>query len=190
MNMAGDAEIDFVGLAQELETQELEAPGGVASPQQYGQLMALYLLHSDSLSCKFLWKRIPNNIKQANTELGLIWEVGQCMWKRNYPGIYEALKKDWSESVKPIMNALTENVRRQALNLVQLAYSSINVDDFAVFLGMPVGEAKQAAVSEGWTLDSQSKFLTPKKIESVSTVTLPNEQHLSVLTDYVSFLEN
>ena len=29
------------------------------------------------------------------------------MWKRNYPGIYEALKKDWSESVRPIMNALS-----------------------------------------------------------------------------------
>ncbi|KAL8567565.1 hypothetical protein ACOMHN_054379 [Nucella lapillus] len=188
--MAGDAEIDFVGLAQELENQELEAPGGVATAQLYGQLMALYLLHNDSLNGKFLWKRIPGNIKQANAELGMIWEVGQNMWKRNYPGVYDALKKEWSETVKPIMNALSENVRKQALKLVRLAYSSINVDDFAVFLGMPVADAKQAAVSEGWTLDSQSKFLTPKKIEIVSSVTLPNEQHLSVLTDYVAFLEN
>ncbi|KAK7111561.1 COP9 signalosome complex subunit 8-like [Littorina saxatilis] len=188
--MAGDAEIDFVGLSHELEAQELDAPGGVASPQLYGQLLALYLLHNDTISSKFLWKRIPNNIKQGNPELSLIWVVGQHMWKRDYPSIYESLRKDWSDSVKPIMNALNESMRRRAMNLVRKAYASINVDDFAVFMGMPVAEAKQAAIVEGWSLDPQSKFLTPKKIELVSTVTLPNEQHLSVLTDYVSFLEN
>ena len=38
--------------------------------------------------------------------------------------------------------SFSESKRRQALNLVRLAYSSINVDDFAVFMGMPVADAK------------------------------------------------
>ncbi|KAK7493370.1 hypothetical protein BaRGS_00015496 [Batillaria attramentaria] len=188
--MAGDAEIDFLGLTHELETQELEAPGGVGSPQLYGQLLTLYLLKNDLCNAKFLWKRIPQSVKSGNGELSLIWVVGQHMWQRDYPGVYEALRKDWSESIRPIMSALSESVRKQALNLVRLAYSSINVDEFAVFMGLPVAEAKQAALSEGWTLDSQARFLTPKKPEPVLSATLPNEQHLSVLTDYVSFLEN
>ena len=43
---------------------------------------------------------------QANAELALIWAVGQCMWQRDFPSIYEALDKQWSEPLKPIMSAL------------------------------------------------------------------------------------
>ncbi|MBN3287537.1 TRI63 ligase, partial [Polyodon spathula] len=34
-------------LLEQCEAQELEAPGGIATPQVYGQLLALYLLHND-----------------------------------------------------------------------------------------------------------------------------------------------
>ena len=43
---------------------------------------------------------------QANSELGLIWTVGQKMWLRDFPGTYEALKKDWTDTYKPIMAAV------------------------------------------------------------------------------------
>ncbi|PVD39051.1 hypothetical protein C0Q70_01678 [Pomacea canaliculata] len=188
--MAGDADIDFLGLTQELEVQELEAPGGVATPQLYGQLLALYLLQNDLCNAKFLWKRIPQNIKTANPELSTIWVVGQRMWLRDLPGVYEALKKEWSEAVKPIMMALRDSVHKKAFNLVRLGYSSISVEDFSLFVGLSTSDAKQAALQDGWMLDSQSRFLTPKKLESVITASLPSEQHLSILTDYVSFLEN
>ena len=46
---------------------------------------------------------------QANAELSLIWVVGQHMWHRDYRSMYEALRKDWSESVRPIMTALSGN---------------------------------------------------------------------------------
>ena len=44
---------------------------------------------------------------QANPDLALIWEVGQKMWQRDFPAVYEALQKDWSDAVKPIMNGIT-----------------------------------------------------------------------------------
>lgn len=43
---------------------------------------------------------------QANAELGQIWAVGQKMWQRDFPGMYETLKKDWSDSYKDIMAAV------------------------------------------------------------------------------------
>lgn len=46
------------------------------------------------------------NSLQANPDLVLIWEVGLKLWQREFPAIYEALQKDWSDTIKPIMNAI------------------------------------------------------------------------------------
>jgi hypothetical protein len=43
---------------------------------------------------------------QGNTELALVWAVGQKMWQRDFPGVYEALKKDWNNGLRPIMDAV------------------------------------------------------------------------------------
>lgn len=177
-------------LLQRLDILMLQAPGGVATAQVYGQLLCVYLLQNDVCNAKFLWKRIPPAIKSANSELALIWAVGQKMWLRDYPGTYEALKKDWSEPYKPIMAAVLDSTRERAFNLVAQAFSSINADDFAAYIGLPVSEAVQAAQSRGWQADSQTRLVTPHKPVPAADPPLPNEQHLSVLTDYVSFLES
>ncbi|KAK3083116.1 hypothetical protein FSP39_014458 [Pinctada imbricata] len=165
------------------------APGGVGSPQLYSQLLALYLLHNETCNAKFLWKRIPQATKSTTPELATIWNIGQKLWLRDYPGIYEGLKKEWSEHVKFIMDALVDSTRRMAAEIVARAYSSINEEDLAAFLGMSASEAVQTAVSEGWQYDAQTKFVTPKKIAPPSDPIILSEQQLSVLTDYVSFLE-
>lgn len=43
---------------------------------------------------------------QSNPELAVIWGVGQKMWAKDFAGIYEALNKDWSEALKPTMDAV------------------------------------------------------------------------------------
>ena len=43
---------------------------------------------------------------QANPDLALIWNVGQKMWQREFPAIYESLNKEWSDPMKPIMGAI------------------------------------------------------------------------------------
>ena len=43
---------------------------------------------------------------QDNSELSLIWALGQRMWQRDLPATYDALRKDWSDNVKPVMAAI------------------------------------------------------------------------------------
>lgn len=42
-----DFTLGYEGLVQRLESQELNSPTGRASPQIYGQLLAIYLLFHD-----------------------------------------------------------------------------------------------------------------------------------------------
>lgn len=44
---------------------------------------------------------------QANPELAAIWAVGQCIWQRDFPGIYSAIAAhQWSEPILPVMESL------------------------------------------------------------------------------------
>ncbi|KAI0212014.1 COP9 signalosome complex subunit 8, partial [Lamellibrachia satsuma] len=166
------------------------SPGGIATPQLYGQLLAIYLLQNDLPSAKFLWKRIPQTIKTENGELLQIWTLGQKMWQRDLPGTYEALHKDWSDNVKSIMAAIQEATRNRVFSLVARAYSYIRAEELASFLGMSVNEAVLAAVSHEWTADSNTGMITPKIQETPPEPPIPSEQQLARLTDFVAFLEN
>uniref|UniRef100_A0A8C4TB74 COP9 signalosome complex subunit 8 n=1 Tax=Erpetoichthys calabaricus TaxID=27687 RepID=A0A8C4TB74_ERPCA len=178
-------------LLEQCEAQELEAPGGIATPQVYGQLLALYLLHNDMNNARYLWKRIPQALKTANLELGAIWAVGQHIWQRDFPGIYTTIAAyQWSESIQPIMDALREATRQRAFGLVAQAYTSIMADDFAAFVGCPVDEAVQGVVNQGWQADPSTRMVMPKKPDPPPVSLIPNEQQLARLTDYVAFLEN
>ncbi|XP_041056004.1 COP9 signalosome complex subunit 8 isoform X3 [Carcharodon carcharias] len=156
--------LGFSKLLEQCEIQELEAPGGIATPQVYGQLLALYLLHNDingvcinycRNTARYLWKRIPQAIKTANPELGAIWSVGQRIWQRDFPGIYTVISShQWSETIQPIMEELG------------------------------------AVLEQGWQADPSTRMVVPKKTEPPPVPQIPNEQQLARLTDYVAFLEN
>ncbi|XP_001362437.2 COP9 signalosome complex subunit 8 isoform X1 [Monodelphis domestica] len=203
--MADNAAFSFKKLLDQCENQELEAPGGIATPPVYGQLLALYLLHNDMNNARYLWKRIPPAIKSANSELGGIWSVGQRIWQRDFPGIYTTISShQWSETIQPIMEALRDATRRRAFALVSQAYTSIIADDFAAFVGLPVEEAVKGVLEQGWQADSTTRMVMPKKpgsldvsfnrfiplSEPAPVPPIPNEQQLARLTDYVAFLEN
>lgn len=167
-----------------------QSPGCVAKPSVYSQLLAVYLLQQELTHAKFLWKRIPANVKTSYPEVALIWAVGQRMWQRDFPGIYESLRKDWSESVKPIMDAIRDATRNRAFELVVRAYSCISADDFAAFMGLKANEAVDAALSKGWKYDSATKMFAPCREVVSPEAVIPSEQHLTNLANYVSFLEN
>nr|KAF6494342.1 COP9 signalosome subunit 8 [Rousettus aegyptiacus] len=159
-----ESAFSFKKLLDQCENQELEAPGGIATPPVYGQLLALYLLHNDMNNARYLWKRIPPAIKSANAELGGIWSVGQRIWQRDFPGIYTTIgAHQWSETVQPIMDALRDATRRRAFALVSQAYTSIVAEDFAAFVGLPVEEAVKGILEQGWQADSTTRMVTPKK---------------------------
>ncbi|XP_060684033.1 COP9 signalosome complex subunit 8 [Hemiscyllium ocellatum] len=183
--------VGFAKLLEQCELQELEAPGGIATPQVYGQLLALYLLHNDMNTARYLWKRIPQAIKTANPELGAIWSVGQRIWQRDFPGIYTVISShQWSDTIQPIMEELRDATRRRAFGLVAQAYTSISADDLAAFVGLPVEDAVKAVLEQGWQADPSTRMVVPKKAEPPPVPQIPNEQQLARLTDYVAFLEN
>uniref|UniRef100_A0A8B9FVI1 COP9 signalosome subunit 8 n=1 Tax=Amazona collaria TaxID=241587 RepID=A0A8B9FVI1_9PSIT len=159
----------FRRLLQQCETQELEAPGGIATPLVYGQLLALYLLHNDMNNARYLWKRIPPAIKSANAELGAVWSVGQRIWQRDFPGIYTTISAhQWSETIQPIMEALR--------GVLEQGWQA----DFSTRMVMPKKPGVLEASFNRYTPSSETAPVPP----------IPNEQQLARLTDYVAFLEN
>lgn len=62
-------------------------------------------------SAKYLWKRIPNDIKTSHPGLPQLWTVGQHMWKRDYPATYAALSAvSWPDDIAEIMKALSGKI--------------------------------------------------------------------------------
>ncbi|KAK0088787.1 hypothetical protein PV325_010727 [Microctonus aethiopoides] len=178
-------------LVEELEKTELEAMNGGASAQTYSQLLAVYLYQNDLCNAKYLWKRIPANIKTNNTELQQIWMVGQRMWQRDWPAVHTALNNEWSDDVINIMHALKENVRERAMTLISEAYSSVNLTVLAAMTGLSLEQAKQSAQERGWSLDETTvRPCKMDKEQNTPTQASLTEDQLYKLTQFVSFLEN
>ncbi|KAL3283157.1 hypothetical protein HHI36_006309 [Cryptolaemus montrouzieri] len=183
--------IDLTYLMGELEKQELEAPNGVASPQAYEQLLAIYLYKNDLCNAKYLWKRIPSQIKESNPELGHIWSVGQYMWKKDYPSIYNALNSvTWTETVADIMKKVQESVRDRAIQLISQAYSSITLEAVCAMTGLPPDSCCKTCIDRQWQIESDSKIVHPVLSDAQSIGQTSSEDQLYKLTDFVSFLEN
>ncbi|XP_018316441.1 COP9 signalosome complex subunit 8 [Mycetomoellerius zeteki] len=191
--MVPSCTVELNKLMNELEISELEAPTGVISAQAYMRLLAIYLHRNDLCNAKYLWKRIPPDVKAAHEELGRVWTVGQCMWQRNWPAVHTALNVEWSEDVKDVMTALKDNVRERVMRLISKAYSSLNLTTMATMSGMSLDEARQAATDRGWTVDGtivQPRKQIDEEQYSQSDKICLTEEQLQKLTQFVSFLEN
>ncbi|XP_012055422.1 PREDICTED: COP9 signalosome complex subunit 8 [Atta cephalotes] len=191
--MVPNCTVELNKLMNELEISELESPTGVISAQAYMRLLAVYLHRNDLCNAKYLWKRIPPDVKAAHEELGRVWMVGQCMWQRNWSAVHTALNVEWSEDVKDVMTALKDNVRERVMRLISKAYSSLNLTTMATMSGMLLDEARQAAIDRGWTVDGTivqpCKQIDEEQYSQSDKICLTEEQ-LQKLTQFVSFLEN
>lgn len=180
-------------LMNELEISELEPTTGVLTAQAYMRLLAVYLHQNDLCNAKFLWQRIPADMKATHEDLKRIWIVGQRMWQRNWPAVHMALNVEWSEDVKEIMTALKDNVRERVMRLISKAYSSLNLTTMATMNGMSLDEARQAAIDRGWSVDGtivQPCKQNDEEQYSQSDKICLTEEQLEKLTQFVSFLEN
>lgn len=190
--------LDYASLAKKLENQELESTAGRASPQVYGQLLAIYILFNDLTSAKLLWKRIPDEIKQENVELSVIWSVGRYMWKKEYPEIYKAIGSCplWPNHLKNIMNLIIETTRKRAEELITKAYSTVRLTQVANLLGLTEEQTPQFVASRKWVYETDTGFVVINKnldLESRNPTKAVIEncpELLEKLTDYILFLEN
>lgn len=188
--------LDYASLAKKLENQELESPQGRASPQVYGQLLAIYLLFNDLSSAKLLWKRIPTDIKEANEELSIIWQVGKLMWKKSYAEIYPVINScpTWPNHLKNIMHLIMDSTRQRVVKLISKAYSNISVADASAMLGLSQSDTLKLANELKWVHDEDIGYLSISRVEKSrceQTSTLDNSNDLlENLTSYIIFLQS
>lgn len=89
-----------------------------------------------------------------------------------------------------LTNSLTDKTRQRFIELVSDAYNSISLADFSQYIGVSEDEAAELALNQpGWSYDPQTRTIQPAKTEVKETETIPSEQQLHLLTDFVAFLE-
>ncbi|KAJ1696306.1 hypothetical protein LUZ63_004818 [Rhynchospora breviuscula] len=149
-----------------------------------------HLYINDLNSARFLWKSVPQSIKEARPELVAAWKIGQCLWTKDYAGVYNAVQGfDWSPETSGIVTSFLENYRKKMFDLLTFAYSTIIISDVAHFMGMSEEDATKYAVEHGWSLDVPSKMLTVEK-PKITTEQKVDSSKLQRLTEFVFHLEN
>ncbi|KAK4846625.1 hypothetical protein QYF36_020010 [Acer negundo] len=168
------------------------AADGVAFEDEWPYAIHLlgHLYVNDSNSARFLWKSIASAIKENQAQVVAAWKIGQRLWTRDYAGVYEAIRGfEWSQEAQPLVAAFSEIYTKRMFQLLLSAYSTISIEDTALFLGMNEDDAKNYVQQQGWLEDPASRMLTVKKQPIVTEQKL-DPSKLQRLTEYVFHLEH
>ncbi|PWA85951.1 Pinin/SDK/MemA protein [Artemisia annua] len=179
------------------------ASEGVAFQQDwpYAVHLLAHLYLNDLNSARFLWKSVPAPIKESRPEVAAVWKIGQQLWTRNYAGVYDSIRGfNWSAEIQDFVAAfagkfisflsfLSKRYTGRMLELLMNAYSTISIQDTALFLGMNENDATNYVLQQGWSVDTASQMLTVKK-QAVVTEQKIDPSKLQRLTEYVFHLEH
>jgi len=170
------------------EDNELEVTGTL-TPAPYAIHLLAYLEVGDLDSARFLWKRVPADVKKSDPEIAAAWAIGQRIWLSDYPAVYEAIKSfHWRPAVAQLVAILEESFRRRTFELVSKAFSVISTKSLALYLGLSVADALRFAESKGWQPAGDGFFKptpVPPAKRQIATI-----QNMQSLTEYVVFLES
>ncbi|XP_015580115.1 COP9 signalosome complex subunit 8 [Ricinus communis] len=145
---------------------------------------------NDINSARFLWKSIPSAVKENQPEVVATWRIGQRLWTRDYAGVHEALRGfDWSQETRVLVAAFSELYTKRMFQLLLSAYSTISIQDAALYLGMTEDDAANYVLQQGWIVDPASQMITVKKQPIVTEQKLDSSK-LQWLTEYVFHLEH
>ncbi|CAI9304315.1 unnamed protein product [Lactuca saligna] len=168
------------------------ASQGVAFQDEWPYAVHLlgHIYLNDLNSARFLWKSVPVSIKESHPEICAVWKIGQQLWIRNYAGVYDSIRSfNWSAEIQDFIASFTEKYTRRMLELLMSAYSTISIQDTALFLGMNENDATNYVMQQGWNVDAASQMLTVKKQVSVTEQKI-DPSKLQRLTEYVFHLEH
>ncbi|KAD4179417.1 hypothetical protein E3N88_28008 [Mikania micrantha] len=115
------------------------ASQGVAYQDEWPYAVHLlgHIYLNDLNSARFLWKSIPISIKESRPEMAAVWKIGQQLWTRNYAGVYDAIRGfNWSAEIQDFVTSFAGKYTKRMLDLLTCAYSTISIQDTALFLGM------------------------------------------------------
>ncbi|TVU14509.1 hypothetical protein EJB05_37983 [Eragrostis curvula] len=167
------------------------AAQGVATDDwPYAVHLLAHLYLNDLNSARFLWKSLPQAVKDARPELAAVWKIGQCLWNRDYAGVYTAAQGfEWGPELAEFVAAFLESYRKRIFQLLTSAYSTITVADVAHFMGMSEEDATNYAVGNDWSLDAATRMLTVRKTKTQTSQKL-DASKLQRLTECVFHLEH
>ncbi|PRQ19993.1 putative COP9 signalosome, subunit CSN8 protein [Rosa chinensis] len=149
-----------------------------------------HIYAGDINSMRFLWKSMPSAVKENQQEVQAAWKIGQKLWVRDYGGVYEAIRGfDWSQEAQGLVAAFSDLYTKKMFQLLQSAYSTICIQDTALFLGMNEDDSRNYVRQQGWIVDPASQMITVKK-QPVITEQKLNPSKLQSLTEYVFHLEH
>ncbi|KAK4424365.1 COP9 signalosome complex subunit [Sesamum alatum] len=168
------------------------ASEGVAFHEEWPYAVHLlgHIYINDINSARFLWKKIPLAVKESQPEVSAVWKIGQRLWIKEYSGVHEAIREfNWSPQILGFVAAFRERYTKRMFELLLSAYSTISIQDTALFLGMNEDDTASYALQQGWILDPASRMLTVKK-QAVATEQKLDPSKLQRLTEYVFHLEH
>jgi COP9 signalosome complex subunit 8 len=153
-----------------------------------------YLITNDLNNARFLWKRIPQELKKNNISIQSVWKIGQTMWKREYEETYKAITvPEWEPVLQPLLRALVDAFRHRTALLLTKSYTTISLSDTCSFLGLNEQDATQYVHNLHWTYDPNTKFFTPNKdflfTQQVQAQKQSGTHTLNSLSDKTVFLE-
>ncbi|XP_011189353.1 COP9 signalosome complex subunit 8 isoform X1 [Zeugodacus cucurbitae] len=177
-------------LMQKIELEELTQTN--IDVESYIQLLAIYLYQDKIADAKYLWRRIPQVLKEDNNELERLNLVMCTLIANNATDFFRQVDYPWSANIKHIMQDLFERMRSDVLTLVGQAYISIFEHDLMQLTHLSRDELKQACQALDWKYENedQKAVIIPKKPAPNTEFTASSEDLLLKLTDFVSFLEN
>lgn len=152
----------------------------------YAAQLLGHIYNGDIEDARFVWKRAPAAHKQE-PQLKAAFAVLQHLWNKAYQGLWPVLSSaQWSETLLPLVHAIANKQRQDAIRLVSCAYSSIQPDRLASLTGASSQETHQIVQSEGWQMNGDVILVTCKERNGS---TKASQEHLQHLTEFVVQLE-
>lgn len=147
----------------------------------------------DSLTVKFVWKRIPADMKKKSKEIAATWKLVSALVQRDFATFFGASTS--AAFASPLLQrlnvALREEVQSRNLLAIRTAYALISVEQAAPLLGLQAAQVAAFLTQQGWTADPQAPahFFTPTPVDQKKAREISQAQ-IEQLTKYVTHLED
>eukprot|EP00744_Colponema_vietnamica_P003957 GILI01005990.1.p1 GENE.GILI01005990.1~~GILI01005990.1.p1 ORF type:complete len:234 (-),score=42.76 GILI01005990.1:163-783(-) len=171
---------------------ELESVGSPLEVEVYACSLAAYLLCGDLNNARFLWKRLPVDLR-TNAQLRSLHEVLAALWSKNSSQAIGCLQSSldqsvYSDLISPLARDLICSLRDLVFDLLSSAYSCVSVAQVSSLARLEREAVLAECAKLGWTVDSTSQFVTPKRQEKRGNVVTGLES-IEQLSKYVMLLD-
>lgn len=169
----------------ELEQASLDKP---LEPKDYEIFLVALLIQNNLTGAKFLWKRMPGELKKGNESLQALWDIGKALFTNSVAKAHKSLQHAFQPRTKMLVDRLSTQIRDTEIDLLCRSYSSVRASDAATRLGMDEAATVAYCQKLGWAFDSAKNLLRPKKLAS-GQIRHTDLKQLTQLSQYVTFLE-